>query len=158
MQQKTLCKDWCWGKLLLGALYTSIAVAVVATAMLAVSPESKLAEVVIAGKTLSVIVADTEATQAKGLSGRKSLKPNEGMLFIFPKPGFYEFWMKDMKIPIDIIWFDVERSVVDVWENAIPDSYPRVYTPRAEAKYVLEVEAGFFAEHLMKAGDILELK
>lgn len=147
------------GKILLGALYISIAVAVVATAMLlAVSPKSRTAEVVIAGKTLSVIVADTEVTQAKGLSGHKSLKPNEGMLFIFSKPGFYGFWMKDMKIPIDIIWFDAERRVVDVWENATPDSYPRVYTPRAEAKYVLEVPAGFFAEHLMKRGDVLELK
>lgn len=146
------------GKINRYVAYVIIAVAVVVIAMFAVSPKSRTAEVVIAGKTLNVLVADTQVTQAKGLSGRKDLKPNEGMLFIFPVPGFYGFWMKDMEIPIDIIWFDAERKVVDVWENATPDSYPRVYTPRAEAKYVLEVPAGFFAEHLMKTGDVLELK
>lgn len=146
------------GKINRYVAYVIIAVAVVVIAMFAVPPKSRTAEVVIAGKTLNVLVADTQVAQAKGLSGRKDLKPNEGMLFIFPVPGFYGFWMKDMEIPIDIIWFDAERKVVDVWENATPDSYPRVYTPRAEARYVLEVEDGFFAKHSLKIGDVLELK
>lgn len=146
------------GKINRYASYTIIAVAVVVIAMFAVPPKSRMTEVVIEGIELNVIVAGTEATQAKGLSGRKGLKSNEGMLFIFPTPGFYGFWMKDMEIPIDIIWFDAERKVEDVWENATPDSYPRVYTPRAEAKYVLEVPAGFFAKHSLNIGDVLELK
>lgn len=146
------------GKILPVVLYTSIAVAVVVTAMLVVSPKIRMAEIVIAGERLDVSIADTQMLQAKGLSGRRSLKPNEGMLFIFPAPGFYGFWMKDMKIPIDIIWIDAERMVVDMWENATPDSYPKVYTPRIEAKYVLEVEAGFSSKFLLKRGDVLELK
>ena len=146
------------GKILLGALYISIAVAVVATAMLAVpSPETTERKVLLGGNEINVTIADTPALQAKGLGGRKSLKPNEGMLFIFPTPGFYGFWMKDMEIPIDIIWFDENYRIVDVWENATPDSYPKLSTPRALSQFVLEVPAGYFAEHHLKSGNILEM-
>jgi len=145
-------------KILLGALCASIAVAVVATAMLAVSPKDTIAEVVIAGERLKVVVANTPELQEKGLGGRKSLEPNGGMLFIFPKPGFYGFWMKDMKIPIDIIWFDANRRIVDVWENATPESYPEAREPRDASLYVLEVNAGFYKKHTLKKGDVVELK
>src|SRR3989344_4148201 len=144
-------------KILLGALYISIAVAVVATAMLAVSQQETIREVTIAGERFNVVVADTPELQEKGLSGRTSLESNGGMLFIFPKPGFYGFWMKDMKIPIDIIWFDANRRIVDVWENATPESYPKVHTPVVPAQYVLEVGTGYFANHALKHGDILEI-
>ncbi len=146
------------GRLLLGALYASIAVAIVVTAMLVVSrPTTTERKVILGGNEINVTIADTQATQAKGLGGRKSLKPNEGMLFIFPKSGFYGFWMKDMKIPIDIIWFDENYRIVDVWENATPDSYPKLYTPRVLSQFVLEVPAGYFARHHLKNGNILEM-
>ncbi len=147
------------GRLLLGALYASIAVAIVVTAMLVVpSPATTERKVILGGNEINVTIADTQTAQTKGLSGIKSLGPSEGMLFVFPAPGFHGFWMKNMKIPIDIIWFDAERKIVDVWENATPNSYPRTYVPSKEGKYVLEVEAGFFAKHSLKIGDVLELK
>ncbi|MBI5798663.1 MAG: DUF192 domain-containing protein [Candidatus Yonathbacteria bacterium] len=146
------------GRLLLGALYTSIAVAIIGTAMLAVRKESRSAsKVVIGGEEIKVTLADTPSLQSKGLSGSKELKPNEGMLFIFQKSGLYGFWMKDMLFPIDIIWFDVNRHIVDVWENAAPDSYPKIFTPHAPAQFVLEVDAGFFAEHHLRVGNMFEL-
>ncbi|MFZ2303900.1 MAG: DUF192 domain-containing protein [Minisyncoccia bacterium] len=144
------------GKILLWVLYATITVAVFATVIIVVSPKDTVSEVVIAGERLNVVVADTPALQEKGLSGRTSLKPNDGMLFIFPEPGFYGFWMKGMKIPIDIIWLNSERRIVDVWENATPDSYPRAYVSRAEAKYVLEVPSGFSSKYSLKEGDVLE--
>lgn len=145
------------GKLLLGALYTSIAVAILATAMLAVSPRTMNTSVSIAGEKINVTIADTPTLQEKGLSGRKELKQNEGMLFIFPESGMYGFWMKEMLFPIDIIWIDANRRVVDAWGGATPDSYPQVRTPVAPAKYVLEVNAGFVKMYSIKRGDVLEL-
>ena len=145
-------------KILPGALYASIAVAVVVTAMLAVSTKDTIAEVTIAGERLNVIVADTPSLQEKGLSGRTSLGPNDGMLFLFPEPGFHRFWMKNMKIPIDIIWLDANRRIVDVWENATPESYPETREPRSVSLYVLEVNAGFYKKHKLNNGNVVELK
>ena len=146
------------GKLLLGTLYTSIAVAIVVTAMLAVSPKAtSVKSVVIGGREILVTIADTPELRGKGLSYHKPLVENEGMLFVFPKSDYYRFWMKDMLFPIDIIWLDENMRIVDVWENAAPESYPKLSTPRASSQFVLEVPAGFYLKHNLKIGDKLKI-
>lgn len=153
MSQTTLI-----GKLLLGALYISIAVAIVATAILVVSVKnSHQSRVSLGGEEIVVTLANTPELQAKGLSGYKGLMPNEGMLFRFQKPGMHGFWMKDMLFPIDIIWFDENKRIVDSWENATPESYPQIYTPRTESQFVLEVPDGFYLKHNLKIGNKLEI-
>lgn len=109
------------------------------------------------GETLKLEIADTEGLRVQGLSGRKALGVNEGMLFDFSEDGYHQFWMKDMKFPIDIIWFDAGNRIVDVKERATPESYPEVFTPHTLARYVLEVPAGFFENHHLKMGNILEI-
>ena len=146
-------------KFSLVGLYAIIAVAIFVTAMFVVQEkDDDVTKVFLGGEEIMVTIADTPELMSKGLSGRENLKPNEGMLFVFPEPGFYGFWMKDMKISIDIIWLDEKRQIVDVWEDADRDSYPKVYKPRSEAQYVLEVRAGFYRDHNLKSGDVLELK
>ena len=146
------------GKLLLRVLYASIAMAILVIASFAV-PVQKPRKLVVflGGEGIAVAVADTSSSQSRGLSGREKLEPNEGMLFVFPKPALSGFWMKDMRFPIDIIYFDADRRIVDVWEDATPESYPKVFTPRVHAQFVLEVPAGFFADHHLKVGNIIEI-
>ncbi len=111
----------------------------------------------IGGRVISVELAKTMAEQILGLSGRESLAPDTGMLFVFAAPGKYGFWMKDMKFPIDMIWLAPDLSVVYIKENATPSSYPETFSPGADAKYVLEVNSGFSAQAGIKIGDKAEL-
>ncbi len=152
------------GKLLLGALYTSITVAVLATVTLVVSRNatSRVVNVFLVGENLTVKVADTKELQERGLSGRESLKENEGMLFLFPKSGQYGFWMKDMQFPIDIVWIR-GGAVVGFSENAAPEPGKALwsltmYYPPDTADAVLEVNTGFVAAHGLKAGDAVSLR
>jgi len=146
------------GKFLLSLLYASIAVAILATAVLAIHPKKpNQSRVFLGGQEIFVDIADTPALQELGLSFREKLNANEGMLFVFQKPMPYGFWMKDMKFPIDIIWFDANRHIVDVWENAEPSSYPYVFTARTPAQFVLEVPAGFFSKYDLELGNTLEI-
>lgn len=92
-------------------------------------------------------VADTPASRTLGLSGRKGLAKDEGLLFVFEHPGKYGFWMKDMLFSIDIIWINEEGIVVHVERNATPESYfnndpPQTFVNTPDAKYVLELAAG----------------
>ena len=87
-------------------------------------------------------VADTRASRELGLSGRKGLRNNEGLLFVFDAPGRYGFWMKDMLFPIDILWINQNGIVVKTESLVTPESYPQTYINDAEALYVLELSAG----------------
>ncbi|OGG80718.1 hypothetical protein A3A39_00130 [Candidatus Kaiserbacteria bacterium RIFCSPLOWO2_01_FULL_54_13] len=108
-------------------------------------------------RTVRVTVADSNEERERGLSGRGGLAPDEGMLFIFPEDGVYSFWMKDMRFAIDILWISREGVVVDVRENVSPETFPAVFEPRIEARYVLELPAGWVKEYSVEVGDVVRL-
>lgn len=88
-------------------------------------------------------VADSNQTREQGLSGRPCIGRDEGMLFVFDRPSFYYFWMKNMKFPIDIVWISADHRVVGLKTNALPSSYPQKYGNKGNsAQYVLEIAAG----------------
>lgn len=110
-----------------------------------------------AGKqNLRVENADTQAEQEKGLSDRACIGDNEGMLFTFEQPGYYNFWMKDMNFPIDIVWIDETKHVIEVTENIQPSTYPDTFTSNRTPKYVLEVGASRAGQLGLIAGQSLD--
>ena len=102
----------------------------------------------------TVELAVTNEEKIQGLSGRKNLPPAHGMLFLYDHKEQYPFWMNDMYIPLDFIWFDGNK-VVDVTQNVSPEqSVPLpVITPIVPADKVLEVNAGEAAKYQIKVGD-----
>lgn len=110
-------------------------------------------KVFISGAVVEAQIADTTAKQAEGLSYRENLPNGHGMLFVFKESGIKPFWMKGMGFSIDIIWIDKNRNIVYILPDASPSSYPRIYSPTVSAQYVLEVPAGWCADHNINAGD-----
>jgi uncharacterized protein len=90
-----------------------------------------------------VEIVDTEELRQKGLSGRRDLGLNEGMLFGFDYSSIDRcFWMNDMNFAIDIVWLNSEKEVVFFKENVLPETYPELFCPDESSQYVLEVKAG----------------
>lgn len=120
--------------------------------------------VVIGGDNIAVDVADEEAEQVQGLSGRSGLGPNEGMLFIYPEPSRPGFWMKDMRFDIDIVWIGEEggnTKIVAVLPYLTPQTFPQVFAPPedvAPVRYVLEVPAGTVDRLNWQVGDLVLIK
>lgn len=110
-------------------------------------------DLTINGSTLVVEVANDSLLRTTGLSGREKLEQNAGMLFVFNKPGFYDFWMKDMKFALDLVWFDSDWKVVDVTQDFKPETYPNTVTSKKEARYVIEVNSGFVKAHSITEGN-----
>ena len=104
---------------------------------------------------LKAQIATTDYQRKKGLSNRDKLAKEEGMIFIFEEEKFHSIWMKDMNFPIDIIWIDSEKEIVDIKKNASPDTYPESFRPNEPAKYVLEVKAGYIKSNNLQIGDTL---
>lgn len=104
-----------------------------------------------------VELAKTDEERASGLMFRNYLAPKSGMLFIFPKEGLYSFWMKNTRIPLDIIWLDNNKQIVFINKNTKPceDSNCPAVEPEIKASYVLEINAGICDEIGLKIGDRL---
>ena len=103
--------------------------------------------------TLRVEIVDTPELQEKGLSERTSLKKNQGMLFVFEKPGRYGFWMKDMNFALDIIWIGQDKKIVEIMRNIGPETFPQAFYPKGLVQYVLEVNAGWIEQNAVEPGD-----
>jgi uncharacterized membrane protein (UPF0127 family) len=103
------------------------------------------------------VVADDES-RAQGLMYRDHLPPGAGMLFFFKEMGEYPFWMKNTRIPLDMIWIDANKRIAHITPDVPPcqiDDCPS-YPPNAPSLYVLEVAAGVAKQHALKNGDILK--
>jgi uncharacterized membrane protein (UPF0127 family) len=111
---------------------------------------------------IAVDVARTAEEKANGLSGRKGLGKNEGMLFVFNNKTQPSFWMKDMNFAIDIIWIaeskiiGIEKSVPPPEKNVSTSELP-LYKPSAGIDYVLEVNAEYSTNNNFEIGDYVEL-
>ena len=103
---------------------------------------------------IEVEIADTPARIQKGYMFRERISDNEGMVFFHAAPGFYSYWMKNCRVPLDIAWLDVQWNVVHLEENLPPcteDPCP-AWMPLRAARYVLEVRAGLAAREGVKVG------
>ena len=113
---------------------------------------------VFAGEEISIEIANTTISRAQGLSGRESLPVGSGLLFTFNSASTYGFWMKDMNFPIDILWFDSEKKLVDITRDISPDTFPETFYPDTPAMYVLETNVGEFDVEEGDFGEGFELK
>ncbi len=109
---------------------------------------------------VQVEVVSQKPQMMRGLQGRESLGPLEGMLFIFKEEGLHRFWMKDMKMPIDIIWLDRFGRITSMGVDVPPCTADpcTVYAPSTASLYVLEVQANFSRKHGFAVGQTLTLK
>lgn len=101
---------------------------------------------------ISSNIANTNDSREQGLSGVKNLNPDSGLLFVFPSKSTYGFWMKDMNFALDIVWINEFKEVVGVSANVLPSTYPDVFYPPTDVKYVLETNAGTAEKFGLKKG------
>lgn len=116
--------------------------------------------VTIENKFFNVDVAKTQAQQEKGLAIYDSLPIDRGMIFPFNRPGYYTFWMKDMKFPIDIIYIKND-NIVDIFSNVPPPTSPTeqlpIIKPKSPSDTVLEINAGLSKKYNFKIGDKVKI-
>lgn len=95
-------------------------------------------------QSFAVEVADDAAERARGLMGRESLAPDQGMLFVYESPRRASFWMKDTLIPLDMIFADASGVVTRVHAMAQPLDLTPVDGGEG-VQYVLEINGGLAA-------------
>ena len=108
----------------------------------------------------TVDVADTDRTRSRGLMFVEHMDDGHGMIFLFPNQEPRSFWMKNTKIPLDILYFDRNRRLV-AWSLNTPPCTTRncpSYPSRVPAQYVLEINGGLSKKLGIRLGDELVLE
>ena len=99
----------------------------------------------LAGERFTVEVAADDASRARGLMFRDAMPRDHGMLFIHEAEGPLAYWMKNTRIPLDILYFDSGLRLVSQRRDVPPctagDRCPP-YPSSAPARFVLELNAG----------------
>lgn len=130
------------------------------TAWVAVACANPAPQVELRGERFTVELAIEREDQVRGLMFREHMPDDHGMLFVFTGMAPRSFWMKNTRIPLDIIYIGEDLRVVSVAHNARPcaaDPCPG-YPSAGPAKYVLELNAGTAGALGVEPGDSLTLR
>ncbi len=122
---------------------------------------TEVATVMVGELDVQAEIADTSPLQTRGLGYRDGLLPGTGMIFLFDSASPRSFWMKGMRFCLDIIWIS-EGNIVGAAENAcpepgVPDADLTRYRSEVPVETVLEVPAGWMAEHGISFGTSVEV-
>ena len=115
--------------------------------------------VTLKGHKFDVEQANDPASQERGLMFRDSMPDDHGMIFNFADEQPRTFWMKNCRMPLDILYFDANYKLVSM-QQRVPacrsDPCP-TYPSEGPAQYVLELNAGVADKLGVKPGDVLSV-
>jgi hypothetical protein len=107
-------------------------------------------QILIGDARLKVELAVTPEEQQKGMMFRKTLGPDEAMLFIFPRDSNLSFWMKNTYVDLDLAYIRSDGLILQI-EHLKAHDLTSVFS-RRPARFALEVPPGWFAAHGVEAG------
>jgi uncharacterized membrane protein (UPF0127 family) len=114
------------------------------------------------GVIIQAEMASTMKKRAEGLMYREHLAKDRGMLFTFDQAQPWTFWMKNTKIPLDIIWMNEKKQIIHIARNVpictrTDDGCPQ-YQPNDPATYVLELGGGEAERLKLEKGTTLQFR
>jgi len=120
--------------------------------------EKSVKNLLVGDREIQAEIADNVVERAQGLSGRESMCETCGMLFVFPQAQVQNFWMRDMRFPLDIIFIRDDRITEIFADVPVPSNgeIPRVES-RESADQVLELNAGVSGKLGIRVGDEIDL-
>ncbi len=108
-------------------------------------------------QTLATVLARAARTPsdlAQGLMFRRELPADEGLLFYFGKKAVSAMWMKNTFIPLDVLFFDEDGTILHIVKNMTPHSLSR-HSSVVPVAGALEVNAGFADKNGLRPTDRL---
>lgn len=106
---------------------------------------------------LDIEFAESEYEHQTGLMYREDMKDSQGMLFLYDSESIRNFYMKNTYIPLDIIYYDSDSSLVSIQKNAQPMEQATLAS-EGPAQYVLEVNAGLSDEWQLEKNDKISFR
>jgi uncharacterized membrane protein (UPF0127 family) len=138
------------------ALVSLLGASMLATPLASIAAD---AYVTLNGHRYTIEVAADNASREHGLMDRTQMDAGHGMLFVFDDDAPRAFWMKNTKIPLDMLFFDADNRLVSIQHDVPPciASPCAAYSSGAPARYVLELNGGQAAKLDLTPGDRIDI-
>jgi uncharacterized membrane protein (UPF0127 family) len=95
-------------------------------------------------------VAADQTNRMQGLMQRRTMRPNQGMLFVFPQAERHCMWMRNTFLPLSVAFLDEEGRILNI-ENMQPQTEDN-HCAAGAARFALEMNIGWFSGKGLKAG------
>jgi len=156
MKNNSFLKSISWTWVVIGLLFVGILYYIVSNTL----HEKNIVPQICTNKTcFTVEIARTPDEQHLWLMNRESMSENHGMIFVFPKSDFHDFWMKNTLLPLDMIRMDAQGKVVRILTAQPCTVDPcMIYKPEVFANYVLEINAGIAAKYGIVEWTMMKLR
>ncbi len=103
-------------------------------------------------------IADENPERLRGFMFREEICDDCGMLFIFPDSQVRAFWMKDVTVPLDIIFMDESGKIIKIHENTETENVDLRYSSEEPSRYVLEAKTGFVGRAGLEEGELVDIE
>ena len=112
------------------------------------------------GQQIQVETMMKQKDMMSGMQYRDAMPPGRGMLFVHARAGRYTYWTHLVRVPLDIIWLDREKRIVEISPNTPPCTAKDavgcpMYGGHAVARFVLELNGGLAERYGLKVGQQL---
>ena len=136
----------------LRALLASSALVLLGSAALAQDGPQKLPSIKLSAgmHVIQAEVAQSPQERSTGLMFRKTMATNDGMLFVFDRPGQQCFWMKNTLLPLSIAFVADDGSITNI--EAMKPQTLDSHCSTKEVRFVLEMNEGWFAKRGIRPG------
>jgi len=109
--------------------------------------------------SLNCEIAKSFKSKMKGLMHREYLAEDSGMIFTFLIPWHRFFWMKNVKIPLDIIFVNRKNKIIHIQEAPVESGlFNKSYWSHGMCKYVIETNIGFCKKNNIISGSKIDIK
>ena len=95
-------------------------------------------------------VAADQTNRMQGLMQRRTMRPNQGMLFVFAQAERHCMWMRNTFLPLSVAFLDEEGRILNI-ENMQPQTEDN-HCAAGAARFALEMNIGWFSGKGLKAG------
>ncbi len=126
------------------------------------SNRARTQDVKLGARTFTLELALDDATRIQGLSDRKEIAADGGMLFVFPRPRVLVFVMRRCLVPIDIIFLSPTGRIVRMHEMQVEpyertDEQLKPYPSEWPAQFAIELRGGTIRGLGLQPGQAVEL-
>jgi len=122
------------------------------------APALRTTTVTINDIQITAWVADTQKARETGLMGMQNINEDEGMLFLYETPGAYAFWMKNMLMPLDVVFVSKDMKIVSIQHMDPCVMGPcSIYSPPSDILYAVEVKSGFAERNNITVSQIVSI-